>query len=60
MLKLRFGPLPLPVRRQIREISSVTELEDLAGRLLTATSLADLGFDSPDQSPPRSDRNVSA
>jgi hypothetical protein len=43
-LKLRFGPLPLPVRRQVREISSVAELENLAGRLLTASSLADLGL----------------
>jgi hypothetical protein len=43
-MKLRFGPLPLPVRRQIREISSMAELEKLAGRLLTATSLSDLGL----------------
>jgi hypothetical protein len=48
MMKLRFGPLPLAVRRQIREIASVAELENLAGRLLTATSLSDLGFGSPE------------
>jgi hypothetical protein len=47
-MKLRFGPLPLAVRRQIREISSMAELEDLAGRLLTATSLSDLGLESPE------------
>ena len=46
LMKQRFGPLPLPVRRQIREISSVSELEGLAGRLLTASSLADLGLTS--------------
>jgi predicted transposase YdaD len=44
-MKLRFGSLPLPVRRQIREISSMTELEKLAGRLLTASSLSDLGLE---------------
>jgi predicted transposase YdaD len=45
-MELRFGPLPLPVRRRIREISSMAELEDLAGRLLTAASLSDLGLES--------------
>jgi predicted transposase YdaD len=44
-MKLRFGPLPLSVRRQIREITSMAELEALAGRLLTAASLSDLGLE---------------
>jgi hypothetical protein len=46
-MELRFGSLPLQVRRRIREISSMAELEDLAGRLLTATSLSDLGLETP-------------
>jgi hypothetical protein len=44
LMKQRFGSVPPPVRRQIREISSVSELEDLAGRLLTADSISDLGL----------------
>jgi hypothetical protein len=53
-LKLRFGPLPLPVRRQIREISSMAELEGLAGRLLPAASLWSATDDGwPRASPPR-------
>jgi len=46
-MELRFGPLSLAVRRQIRRISSITELEELAGRVLTAASLSDLGLQSP-------------
>jgi hypothetical protein len=43
-MKLRFGTLPLAVRREVREISSLAKLENLAGRLLTAGSLSDLGL----------------
>ena len=46
-MELRFGPLPLPVRRKVRGISSTAELEELAGRVLTAASLSDLGLQSP-------------
>lgn len=43
-MKLRFGSVSSEVRREIREISSPAKLEELAGRLLTAGSLSDLGL----------------
>jgi predicted transposase YdaD len=41
-LEQRFGPLPLQVRRKVRNLSSVKKLEELAKRVLVAGSLAEM------------------
>jgi len=43
-LAQRFGPLPEAVRRQVEAITSTRRLTSLAGKVLTARSLGDLGF----------------
>jgi len=43
-LRCRFGPLPEPVKRQIDEITSVPRLNGLLERVLTASSLQELGL----------------
>lgn len=40
----RFGPVPEPVRLRIEAITEIKELSQMAKRLLTAVSLADLGL----------------
>jgi hypothetical protein len=44
LLAQRFGPLSEAVRRQVEEITSTRRLTSLAGKVLTARSLRDLGF----------------
>lgn len=44
LLAQRFGRLPVGVRRQVEEIDSVDRLTRLAGRVLKARSLEDLGL----------------
>jgi hypothetical protein len=44
LLAQRFGPLTEAVRSQVEEISSPRRLTSLAGKVLTAQSLRDLGF----------------
>src|SRR6185436_14151758 len=44
LLAQRFGPLPEAVRRQVEAITSTRRLTSLAGKVLTARSLSDLGF----------------
>ena len=43
-LAQRFGPLPEAVRLQVEAITSTRRLTSLAGKILTARSLSDLGF----------------
>ena len=43
-LRRRFGPVPEAVKHQIEEISSIPRLNGLLERVLTASSLKDLGF----------------
>jgi hypothetical protein len=43
-LAQRFGPLPETVCRQVEAITSTRRLTSLAGKILTARSLRDLGF----------------
>jgi len=47
LLKLRFGALSLPVRRRVKAIQSASELRNLAGKVLVATSLAEMGLAEP-------------
>jgi hypothetical protein len=42
VMTLRFGRLPLRVRRQLEEISSAQELSRLTQRVLAAASLEDM------------------
>ena len=44
LLAQRFGPLPDAVRGQVEAITSTRRLTSLAGKVLTARSLRDLGF----------------
>ena len=44
LLAQRFGPLPEAVCHQVDSISSTRRLTSLAGKVLTARSLHDLGF----------------
>jgi hypothetical protein len=44
-LDQRFGPLPGPVRRKVGAIRSTGKLEQLAGQVLTAGSLRELGLE---------------
>jgi hypothetical protein len=44
LLGLRFGPLPETVRRRVDAIDSLEMLTDLAGRVLSARSIEDLGI----------------
>ncbi|HYU32823.1 MAG TPA: hypothetical protein VEW48_11730 [Thermoanaerobaculia bacterium] len=44
LLAQRFGPLPEAVRSQVEAITSTRRLTSLAGKVLTARSLGDLGF----------------
>lgn len=44
LLQLKFGPLPPSARRTLEAISRKRELERLAGRILKAKSLAELGL----------------
>ncbi len=44
LLAQRFGPLPEAVRNQVEAITSTRRLTSLAGKVLTARSLGDLGF----------------
>ena len=44
LLSQRFGPLPEAVRDQVDAITSTRRLTSLAGKVLTARSLHDLGF----------------
>lgn len=41
LLRLKFGPVPAPVRAQI-EAASVKALDAMAGRVLSATELAEV------------------
>jgi predicted transposase YdaD len=43
-LRLRFGSLPLPVRRRIKALQSAAELRALAGKVLVASSLEEMGL----------------
>ena len=43
-LRRRFGPLPEPVKQQIEEMTSVPRLNGLLERVLTASSLQELGL----------------
>jgi predicted transposase YdaD len=43
-LKLRFGSLALPVRRRVKAIDSAAELRALAGTVLVASSLEEMGL----------------
>jgi hypothetical protein len=40
----RFGLVPRRVRAQINAISSLRELEEMADKVLTASSLQEMGF----------------
>ena len=40
----RFGRLPIPVRRQVEEISSIQELRKLGRKVLRAKSLEEMGL----------------
>lgn len=44
LLAQRFGPLPEAIRTQVEAITSTRRLTSLAGKVLTAQSLHDLGF----------------
>ena len=44
LLAQRFGPLSEAVRGQVEAITSTRRLTTLAGKVLTARSLRDLGF----------------
>jgi predicted transposase YdaD len=44
LLAQQFGPLPEAVRSQVEEITSTRRLTSLAGKVLKARSLGDLGF----------------
>jgi predicted transposase YdaD len=44
LLKQRFGSLSLPVRRRIKAIESAIELQSLAGKVLVASSLEEMGL----------------
>jgi hypothetical protein len=44
LLAQQFGPVPESVRRQVEAITSTRRLTALAGKVLTARSLQDLGF----------------
>lgn len=44
LLEQRFGPLPQRVRQQVEGIGSLPRLTRLAGKVLVARSLQDLGF----------------
>jgi hypothetical protein len=44
LLKLRFGALTPPVRQRVKSIQSATELRALAGKVLIASSLAEMGL----------------
>lgn len=44
LLAQRFGPLPEAVLGQVEAITSTRRLTSLAGKVLTARSLGDLGF----------------
>lgn len=44
LLRRRFGPLPEPVKQRIDEITSIPRLNGLLERMLTASSLKDLGL----------------
>ncbi len=44
LLAQRFGPLTEAVRSQVEAITSPRRLTSLAGKVLTAQSLHDLGF----------------
>ena len=44
LLAQRFGPLPEVIRSQVEAITSTRRLTSLAGKVLTARSLRDLGF----------------
>lgn len=46
LVEQRFGPLPEQTRRQVEAIDSVKELARVMERIMTATSLADLGLPS--------------
>jgi len=43
-LRRRFGPIPEPVKRQVEEMTSVPRLNGLLERVLTASSLKELGL----------------
>jgi hypothetical protein len=45
LLDQRFGPLPGTVRRKVGAIRSTGKLEQLAGQILTAGSLQELGLE---------------
>jgi len=46
LMSLRFGDLPQDVRRQVAQLTSVQELEDMTRRVLGAKSLREVGLDS--------------
>ena len=43
-LAAKFGPLPADVEARIDAVASTKELDDYLERVLTATSLAEMGF----------------
>ncbi len=44
LMTLRFGRLPLEVRRRVEQISSKKELERLTRKVVSARSLEDMGL----------------
>lgn len=44
LMTRRFGLVPRHVRAQINAISSLRELEEMADKVLTASSLQEMGF----------------